>query len=93
VLVQEWRLRTGGRIIPLRSLRFASVDDRHLLGQALDVVPEDWQRQVTVDAIIDGYVTNEGGVRSAPPPVAIPACPGLLPTVMRGLAGAGWPPG
>ena len=63
VLVREWRLRAGGRTTRLRSLRFASLADRHLLGQALEVVAEDWTGSLTVEAVVDGAVTNEGGVR------------------------------
>jgi trehalose/maltose hydrolase-like predicted phosphorylase len=63
VLVREWRLRVGGRITRLRSLRFASLHDRHVLGQAVEVVAEDWSGEVTLEAIVDGDVTNEGGVR------------------------------
>jgi kojibiose phosphorylase len=63
VLVREWRLRAGGATTRLRSLRFASLDDRHVLGQVLEVVAEDWSGPVTVEAIVDGDVTNEGGVR------------------------------
>src|SRR6266536_2296445 len=63
VLVREWRLRAGGRTTRLRSLRFASLDDRHVLGQAFEVMAEDWSGEVTVEAIVDGDVTNEGGVR------------------------------
>ncbi len=63
VLVREWRLRAGGRTTRLRSLRFACLDDRHVLGQALELVAEDWSGPVTVEAIVDGDVTNEGGVR------------------------------
>ena len=63
VLVREWRLRAGGRTTRLRSLRFASLDDRHILGQVLEVVAEDWSGPVTVEAIVDGDVANEDGVR------------------------------
>jgi trehalose/maltose hydrolase-like predicted phosphorylase len=63
VLLREWRLRAGGRTTRLRSLRFASLHDRHVLGQAVEVVAEDWSGQVTVEAIVDGDVANEGGVR------------------------------
>jgi trehalose/maltose hydrolase-like predicted phosphorylase len=62
-LVREWRLRVGDRTMRLRSLRFASLDDRHVLGQAVEVVAEDWSGEVTLEAIVDGHVTNEGGVR------------------------------
>jgi len=63
VLVREWRLRAGGRTTRLRSLRFASLEDRHVLGQAIEIMAEDWSGQVTVEAIVDGDVANEGGVR------------------------------
>jgi trehalose/maltose hydrolase-like predicted phosphorylase len=63
MLVREWRLRAGGRTTRLRSLRFASLADRHVLGQVLEVVAEDWSGPMTVEAIVDGDVANEGGVR------------------------------
>ena len=63
VLVREWRVRTGMRTTRLRSLRFASLDDRHVLGQVVELTPEDWSGSVTVEAIVDGDVTNDGGVR------------------------------
>jgi trehalose/maltose hydrolase-like predicted phosphorylase len=63
VLVREWRLRAEGRTTRLRSLRFASLADRHVLGQVLEVVAEDWTGLLTVEAIVDGAVANEGGVR------------------------------
>jgi trehalose/maltose hydrolase-like predicted phosphorylase len=63
VLVREWRLHVEGRATRLRSLRFASLADRHVLGQVLEVVAEDWAGPVTVEAIVDGAVANEGGVR------------------------------
>jgi kojibiose phosphorylase len=63
LLVREWRLRSGGRTTRLRSLRFASLDDRHLLGQALELVAEDWSGPVTVETVVDGDVTNGDGVR------------------------------
>jgi trehalose/maltose hydrolase-like predicted phosphorylase len=63
VLIREWRVRRGGRTTRLRSLRFASLDDRHVLGQVLELTPEDWSGPVEVEAIVDGDVTNDGGVR------------------------------
>ena len=63
VLVRDWRLRSLGRTTRLRSLRFASLADRHLLGQVLEVAAEDWSGPLTVEAIVDGAVANEGGVR------------------------------
>jgi trehalose/maltose hydrolase-like predicted phosphorylase len=63
VLVREWRVRSGPRTTRLRSLRFASLDDRHILGQVLELTPEDWSGSVEVEAIVDGDVTNDGGIR------------------------------
>ena len=62
-LIREWRLRSGTRTTRLRSLRFASLDDRHVLGQVLELTPEDWSGSVEVEAIVEGGVTNDGGVR------------------------------
>jgi trehalose/maltose hydrolase-like predicted phosphorylase len=43
ILVREWRLRDkAGRITSLRSLRFASLDDRHALVQLLTLTPENY---------------------------------------------------
>jgi trehalose/maltose hydrolase-like predicted phosphorylase len=63
VLIREWRVRSGTRTTRLRSLRFASLDDRHVLGQVLELTPEDWSGPVEVEAIVDGDVTNDGGIR------------------------------
>jgi trehalose/maltose hydrolase-like predicted phosphorylase len=63
VLIREWRIRSGKRTTRLRSLRFASLDDRHVLGQVLELTPEDWSGRIEVEAVVDGDVTNDGGVR------------------------------
>jgi kojibiose phosphorylase len=63
LLIRDWRVRSGTRTTRLRSLRFASLDDRHILGQVLEVTPEDWSGPVKVEAIVDGDVANNGGVR------------------------------
>jgi trehalose/maltose hydrolase-like predicted phosphorylase len=63
VLLRQWRIRTSGRTTRLRSLRFASLEDRHVLGQVLELTPEDWSGSVEVEAIVDADVTNDGGVR------------------------------
>jgi trehalose/maltose hydrolase-like predicted phosphorylase len=63
VLVREWRVRSGTRATRLRSLRFASLDDRHVLGQVLELTAENWSGPVNVEAIVDGDVTNDGGIR------------------------------
>jgi trehalose/maltose hydrolase-like predicted phosphorylase len=63
VLIREWRVRSIGRTTQLRSLSFASLDDRHVLGQVPELTPEGWSGPVEVEAIVDGNVTNYGGVR------------------------------
>ncbi len=63
VLVREWRLRSAGRTTRLRSLRFVSLDDRHVLAHVVEIVPEDWRGDLTIETRVDGDVTNEGGVR------------------------------
>ena len=63
VLIREWLIRSGTRTTRLRSLRLASLDDRHVLGQVLELTPEDWSGRLEVEAIVDGDVTNDGGVR------------------------------
>jgi trehalose/maltose hydrolase-like predicted phosphorylase len=63
VLLREWRLRHGDRVTRLRSLRCASLHDRHLLAQALEIMPENWEGRLTIEAIVEGDVTNEGNTR------------------------------
>ncbi|HEY0603821.1 MAG TPA: glycosyl hydrolase family 65 protein [Herpetosiphonaceae bacterium] len=63
VLLREWRLRHGDRTTRLRSLRFASLHDRHILAQALEITPENWEGQLTIEAIVEGAVTNEGSTQ------------------------------
>ena len=62
-LVRVWRFRHEKRTTLLRSLRFLSLDTRHLFGQVIEVTPEDWSGEMTLEAIVDGDVTNEGGIR------------------------------
>lgn len=63
VLLREWRLRHGDRTTRLRSLRFASLHDRHILAQVLEITPENWEGQLTIEAIVEGAVTNEGNTQ------------------------------
>jgi len=59
-LLREWRVRDGaGRITSLRSLRFASLDDRHALVQILTLTPENYSGRITLESLLDGRVTNE----------------------------------
>ena len=39
VLLREWRVRAGGKTTRLRSLRVASLADRHLMVQLLEITP------------------------------------------------------
>ena len=60
ILLREWRVRDGaGRITSLRSLRFASLDDRHALVQLLTIMPENYAGRLTLESLVDGRVTNE----------------------------------
>ena len=63
VLVRVWRFRHKNRTTLLRSLRFLSLNARHLFGQVIEITPEDWAGEVTLEAMVDGDVTNEGGIR------------------------------
>ena len=59
-LIREWRLRLNGKTTLLRTIRFASLADRRILGQRLEITAEDWSGEVTLEAIVDADVTNEG---------------------------------
>src|SRR5204862_7796944 len=60
VLLREWRVRDGGgRVTSLRSLRFASLDNRHALVQLLMLMPENYSGRVVLESMVDGRVTNE----------------------------------
>src|SRR5215217_641773 len=59
-LLREWRVRdSAGRITSLRSLRFASLDDRHALVQLLTLTPENYSGLIRLECLLDGRVTNE----------------------------------
>jgi kojibiose phosphorylase len=59
-LLRTWRLRDAdGRVTMLASLRFASLAQRHALGQILLLRPENYTAEVTIEALIDGRVRNE----------------------------------
>jgi trehalose/maltose hydrolase-like predicted phosphorylase len=60
VLLRETRVRdSAGRVTSLRSLRFASLDNRHALAQLLMLVPENYSGAMTLESLVDGRVTNE----------------------------------
>ena len=68
VLLREWRVRDGaGRITSLRSLRFASLDNRHALVQLLMLMPENYSGRVVLESVVDGHVTNEHNVQHLVP--------------------------
>ena len=54
ILLREWRVRDGAdRITSLRSLRFASLDDRHTLVQLLTLTPENYSGRITLESLLD----------------------------------------
>lgn len=60
LLLREWRVRdAAGRVTRLRSLRFASLADRRLLAQALEITPENYSGPLHLESLVDGRVTNE----------------------------------
>jgi kojibiose phosphorylase len=63
VTVREWRVRSGSGTTRLRSLRCASLVDRHVLVQVLQITPEDWSGSLNLEAIVEGDVTNEGNTQ------------------------------
>lgn len=64
VLLREWRVRdSSDRITRLSSLRFASLDDRHVLVQVLTLTPENYSGAVEIESVIDGWVANENNTR------------------------------
>jgi trehalose/maltose hydrolase-like predicted phosphorylase len=60
VLLRAWRVRdAAGRITSLRSLRFASLDNRHVLVQQLAITPENYSGEIMLEASVNGNVRNE----------------------------------
>jgi trehalose/maltose hydrolase-like predicted phosphorylase len=60
ILLREWRLRdAAGRSTSLRSLRFASLDERHALVQLVMLMPENYSGRITLESLVDGRVSNE----------------------------------
>ena len=59
ILWREWRHQDGaGRITRLRALRLASLADRHLLVQCVEITPEDYNGRVSIDATLSGPVVR-----------------------------------
>lgn len=58
-LFREWRVQdNAGRITSLRSVRFASLADRHALVQLLTLTPENYSGRISLESFVDGRVTN-----------------------------------
>jgi beta-phosphoglucomutase family hydrolase len=49
-----------GRVTTLAERRFVHMDDKHLAGQHVTVVPEGWSGRLTARALLDGDVANTG---------------------------------
>jgi kojibiose phosphorylase len=65
ILEREWRVcDAAGRITHLRSLRFASLDNRHVLFQQVTLTPENYAEQITFEALADGNVANQNNTRN-----------------------------
>ena len=59
ILWREWRHHDGaGRITGLRALRLASLADRHLLVQCVQITPENYSGRVSIDASLSGPVVR-----------------------------------
>ena len=68
-LLREWRLRDGqGRVTRLSSLRFASLAGHGgLLGQRLQITPENYSAPLELELLVDARVTNENNTRHLDP--------------------------
>jgi trehalose/maltose hydrolase-like predicted phosphorylase len=67
-LLREWRVRdAAGRVTRLRSLRFASLDNRHLCVHTVAITPENYSGMLRVESLVDGRVTNENNTRHLEP--------------------------
>src|SRR5262245_18612959 len=67
-LLREWRVRAAaGLVTSLRSLRFASLDNRHALAQLLMLTPENYSGRIVLESTVDGRVTNEHNTRHLEP--------------------------
>lgn len=65
VLHREWRHRNlDGRVTRIRTLRFASLADRHVLFHRIEVMPENYSGVVSLEVRLDGVV----GTRSRADP-------------------------
>ena len=68
--LREWRhADPAGRVTHLRFARFASLADQHALVESVIVRPVDYSGRVSVEATLDGRVSNAGGVRHLAAPL------------------------
>ncbi len=59
ILWRQWRHQdAAGRITRLRALRLASLADRHLLVQCVEITPENYSGRVSIDATLSGPVVK-----------------------------------
>ncbi len=92
-LLREWRLRdSAGRITRLRSLRFASLDDRHALAQLLTLTPENYSGRITLESLLDGRVMNENNTVHLAPVEARTLSPNPAPAAAGAGSGLASPP-
>jgi trehalose/maltose hydrolase-like predicted phosphorylase len=67
VLTRLARVRyPDGRVIGVTQRRFVSMDDPHLAGLEMTVVPENWSGALEIRSALDGQVTNAGVERYRP---------------------------
>ncbi|MBK9260852.1 MAG: glycoside hydrolase family 65 protein [Polyangiaceae bacterium] len=52
---------TGGHTTEIRTLHVASMANRHLLIEAIEIIPKNYSGTVTIDAILSGDVKSESG--------------------------------
>ncbi len=83
VLWREWRHRDpAGRVTRLRSLRLASLADRHVLLQSLMLLPENYTGRVHLEGPIELGAGREGPAAPERPEL-VPAPPRPAPTATR----------
>jgi kojibiose phosphorylase len=65
LLIREWLHQdANGRQTRFRSIRFASLADRHAVGMQIWVTPQNYSGQIKVESGIDGDVANADGPAS-----------------------------
>src|SRR5690606_3483661 len=83
ILWREWRHRTqAGRVTRIRERRLASLADRHVLLQVVELTPENYAGRIVLESCVDAAVPV--------PPLALPP-PALTP--VPGASGGSATPG